>query len=84
MDLNHAKTQIRAFLARFFQNHELQDDENIFATGFVNSLIAIQLVTFVEREFGIAVENEDLAIENFNSVNAIAALVGRKTAAMNA
>lgn len=72
------KARVREFLARFLRNHELGDDENIFALGFVNSLFAMQLVMFVEKEFGVAVENEDLDLENFQTVNAIAGLVARK------
>ncbi len=73
-----AKT--RAFLARFFQNIDLQDDQDIFALGFVNSLFAMQLVLFVENGFGIAVEDVDLDIDNFRTINAIVALIERKTA----
>lgn len=72
--------KVRAFLARHF-SYELQPDENIFALGFVNSLFAMQLVLFVEREFGINVENDDLSIDNFKTVNAIVALVDRKLGA---
>lgn len=74
------KTKIKEFLARFFRNHELKDDEDIFALGFVNSLLAIQLVNFVEKEFGVSVGDEDLDLDNFRSVNNINALVERKTA----
>jgi len=35
----------------------------------------------VEREFGITVENEDLEITNFNTIDAIANLVQRKIGA---
>jgi methoxymalonate biosynthesis acyl carrier protein len=70
----------KSFINRFFQNIELQDDQDIFAMGFVNSLFAMQLVMFVEREFGIEVENEDLDIDNFRSINAIVGLVERKAA----
>lgn len=76
--MEDSKVQFRAFLARFFQNVELQDDQDIFALGFVNSLFAMQLVMFVEKEFGITVENEDLDIDNFRSINALARLVERK------
>jgi methoxymalonate biosynthesis acyl carrier protein len=74
------KTKLRAFLSRYFKNHDLQDDEDIFASGIVNSLLAMQLVLFVEKEFGIAVEDEDLDLDNFRSVNALAGLVERKAA----
>lgn len=74
------KARIREFVGRHLRGHELRDEEDVFASGFVNSMFAMQLVQFVEQEFGIAVENEDLEIDNFRSVNAIAALVERKRA----
>jgi acyl carrier protein len=77
---NEIKEQLRTFLARFMHNRELPDDEDIFALGILNSLFAMQLVAFVEKEFGIKVEDEDLDVDNFKSVNAIANLVERKTA----
>lgn len=79
--MEEIRAKTRAFLSRFFPNHQLRDDEDFFGLGFVNSLLAIQLVQFVESEFHVTVEQEDLDIENFNSVDAIAALVERKTAA---
>jgi len=78
--MDETKDKIRAYLLRFFRNADLQDDTDIFAAGFVNSLMAMQLVMFVEKEFGIAVEDEDLDVENFKSVDAIAALVQRQGA----
>lgn len=78
--MQDVSTKVRAFLARFFQNIELKDDQDIFAMGFVNSLFAMQLVLFVENEFGISVENDDLDIDNFRTISAITHLVERKTA----
>ncbi len=79
--MDDRKEQIRGFLSRFFRNHELGDDEDIFALGFVNSLLAMQLVQFVEKQFGVTVENEDLDLDNFRTIDAIDALIERKTAA---
>lgn len=73
------KAKIRAFLKRFIRHHHLSDDEDIFESGFVNSMVALQLVLFVESEFNITVENEDLKLENFSTVNALAHLIERKT-----
>ena len=72
------QTKIRNFLAKFFQNLELEDNQDIFALGFVNSLFAMQLVLFVEKEFEMKVENEDLDIDNFRTIQAITDLVKRK------
>ncbi|MEG3898420.1 MULTISPECIES: phosphopantetheine-binding protein [unclassified Microcoleus] len=74
-----AKDQIKKFLCQFFGNHDLQDDEDIFALGFVNSMFAMQLVLFIEKEFEVTIENEDLEFANFRSVNSMAALLERKT-----
>ncbi len=73
------KSKIRQFLSRFIHNHEINDDEDIFAAGFVNSLFAMQLVMFVEQEFGITVEDNDLDLDNFRSISAIAHLIERKS-----
>ena len=79
MDETHEK--IKEFLSRFFKNHDLKANEDIFALGFVNSLLAMQLVAFVEKEFGIAVGDEDLDLDNFRTIDAIANLVARKRGA---
>jgi methoxymalonate biosynthesis acyl carrier protein len=72
---------IRAFFGRFFRTTDLKDSDDIFALGFVNSLFAMQLVHWLEKEFAITITDEDLDINNFNSISAISALVGRKLAA---
>jgi methoxymalonate biosynthesis acyl carrier protein len=79
--MDQTQTKIKEFLSRFFKSHDLQPDEDIFALGFVNSLLAMQLVAFVEKEFGIRVEDEDLDLDNFRSINAISNLVSRKSGA---
>lgn len=79
--MEDAKDKIRAFISKNFRNRQVQDDEDIFALGYVNSMFALELVMFIEREFGITIENEDLSIDNFRTVNAMAELLERKTAA---
>jgi methoxymalonate biosynthesis acyl carrier protein len=78
--MDEPKQKIRAYFAGLFRNADLKDDTDIFATGFVNSLMAMQLVMFVEKEFDLTIENEDLDLQNFNSINAIADLIKRRTA----
>lgn len=76
--MDGVKTRIREFLARYFRGVEIADGEDFFALGFVNSMFAMQLVAFVEKEFGLTVEDEDIDINNFNTIDAIARLVARK------
>lgn len=69
---------IREFLARHIRNAEFGLSDDIFATGMVNSLFALQLVTFIEGHFGLSIEDEDLMPENFNSILAMVSFVERK------
>ena len=79
--MDETQAKIKEFLSRFFKNHDLQPEEDIFALGFVNSLLAMQLVAFVEKEFGIRVEDEDLDLDNFRSIQRDLPLVARKAGA---
>lgn len=72
------KQKIRAFLGKFMDESSVKDDDNIFAKGFVNSLFAMQLVTFIEKEFDVSVNNDELDIDNFKDINSITNLVESK------
>ena len=82
--MDETQSKVKEFLSRYFKSHDLQPEEDIFALGFVNSLLAMQLVAFVEKEFGIAVEDADLDLDNFRSIRAISDLVARKRGAVQA
>jgi len=69
---------IRTFLSRYIRNFDLKDDTDIFGGGLVNSLFAMQLIAFLEKEFSITIENTDLKLNNFRSVNAMASFIDTK------
>ena len=79
-DPKHVKESVRSFINSSINIDALGDDENLFETGIVNSLFAVQLMTYVERTFEIEIGMDDLDIENFKSVSATAAFVARKQA----
>ncbi len=56
------------------------DDDNIFELGFVDSMFALKLVTFIEREFAIQVANDDLVLDNFSTVDNITNFINSKVA----
>ncbi|SFS44459.1 acyl carrier protein [Marininema halotolerans] len=53
-------------------------DTEIFEEGLVNSLFAIQLMTFLEKEFGIKITMDDLDMDNYKSIHAIGEFVRRR------
>jgi acyl carrier protein len=79
-DTNNVKETVRNFINNSINIDGLGDDENLFESGIVNSLFAVQLMTFVERIFRIEIGMEDLDVENFKSVSATAMFIERKSA----
>lgn len=52
-------------------------DEDLFARGGISSLFAMELVLYIEQQFGVAVPGPELTLDNFRTVQAMAALVRR-------
>jgi acyl carrier protein len=75
------RDSIRRFVVRSINIPDLGDDDDLFESGLVNSLFAVQLMTFIEKTFAIEVEADDLDIQNFKSLNAATGFVLRKSAA---
>ena len=73
------KDTVKRFILSSISIANLDDDDNLFESGIVNSLFAVQLMTFVEKTFAIEVGMDDLDIENFKSLNATTAFVLKKT-----
>lgn len=73
------RPDLRSFLEGRFPQVTLSDEEDIFALGFVNSLFAMELVLFVERTFGLEIPNEELTLDNFRSIKAMAELIARQS-----
>lgn len=72
------KGTIREFISSSINIANWKDEENLFDSGLVNSLFAVQLMTFIEKTFVVEVGPEDLDIENFKSLNAMTAFVLQK------
>jgi len=78
MESSEIKQKIKEFLEKYIKNVDLSEDQDIFQSRLVNSLFAMQLVLFIEKEFKIKVENADLDLTNFNTIIAITAFIERK------
>ena len=78
METKQIRETVREFIAQSIDISNLGDDVNLFESGIVNSLFAVQLMTFLERTFGFEVGMEDLEIQNFQSIDATTAFVHGK------
>lgn len=79
--MEQIKEKLMGFMKRYFKKRDILEEEDLSALGFVNSLFSMQLILFLEKEFNITIENEDMELENFKSIKNIVNLVARKTQA---
>ncbi len=69
--------RVRQFIKDTFLVDEVGDDDSFLANGVIDSLGVMQLVNFVESEYGVGVADTDLVPENFDSIARVAAYVER-------
>jgi len=51
---------------------ELRDDEQIPEAGLLDSAAIVELVVWFEQHFGVEVDQTELTIENFGTVDSMA------------
>lgn len=59
----------------------LTDSASLLELGIVDSTGVLEIIAFVERSYGFAVADDEIIPENLDSIERIAAYVGRKTGA---
>jgi acyl carrier protein len=87
MQSQQLKAQIRTFvLANFYVADPAQvpDNRSLLEEGIIDSTGVLEIISFVESTFGIAVEDEEMIPANLDSIDGIARFVQRKQAAMPA
>ena len=77
LDRDAVKTAIRAKVLEIAANlgedaSELDDDEIIPASGFLDSAAILELVVWYEGEFDLSLSQDEINIDNLGSVNAMA------------
>jgi acyl carrier protein len=82
----HADTAstIRSYLVETFllgSDDGFADDESLLESGIIDSTGVMEVVVFLEEQFAIAVDDDELVADNLDSVTRLAAFVSRKAAA---
>jgi acyl carrier protein len=60
---------------------EIGDDTSLIATGMVDSTGMLEVITFLESEFGVRVRDQEMVPGNLETIGRISAFVERKRAA---
>jgi methoxymalonate biosynthesis acyl carrier protein len=79
MTSNDTLLTIRKFFAETHPDKALTiaDDANLFEAEMIDSLGIISLVMFLEEEFSVALDYEDMTEENFINLNALRTMVDK-------
>jgi methoxymalonate biosynthesis acyl carrier protein len=70
------KAGLQAFLAERIKT-SVEEDQDLFKSGLVSSMFAMELVVHLEEKFDIAIIGPDLKLDNFRTVAAMTELVLR-------
>jgi acyl carrier protein len=77
--------RIRAFIVENFlfgdESALVDDQASLIDADLVNSTGILELVSFLEAEFGLSIADPEIVPENLDSVDRLAAFVSRKLAA---
>lgn len=81
-DIQKIKNTIRTYVKDNFlfgfSDEDLHYDTSFLEIGVLDSTGIMEMVTFIEREFGISVLDEEIVSENLDSINLIANFVSKK------
>ncbi len=81
MTTTEVRTQVRQFVTSNFYLADpdgFDDTTSLIGSGIIDSTGVLELVTFVENEYQIAVPDDDMIPSNFDSIEALVGFVLRK------
>lgn len=73
--------QIRKFMIENFlfeDNGNLYEDTSFLENGIIDSTGVLELIAFLEKTYGISIEDQEIVAENLDSIGRVAAYVHRK------
>ncbi len=74
-----AKQTIRDFLSTLTQRDiQIGDDDSLLATKLLDSLKVIELIVFLESQFNVEFDSDDLTPDNLDTINALVGLLESK------
>lgn len=78
-------TDTRAYITENFlyarPNYVVAEDEHLLEKGVVDSMGMVELITFLQDQFGVEPADDEITEENFATLQRIAGFVVRKRAA---
>lgn len=70
--------KVKSYILRTVDGTVITEDTDLFQTGIIHSLFAVQLVVFIEKAFQLELEEEDLTQEHMRTIRNITKLIEEK------
>jgi acyl carrier protein len=77
IDLASIKTFIRTELI-YDDDEDFDENTNLIERGIIDSMSLVRLIAFIEENYEIQVQDEDIVPENFSSLNKISSFVAAR------
>jgi len=84
MSPNDVVSRVRDYITENFlytrPGFSVGDDDSLLGNGIIDSMGVIEVITFIQTEFSITVDDDDITEENLGTLSAIAKYVVGKHA----
>jgi acyl carrier protein len=75
-------TRVRGFIQDNFlymhSDFQLADDDRLLEKGVMDSMSIVEMISFIETEFGVQANEDEISEANFGSLSGIARFIGDK------
>ena len=79
-------SRVRGFIQENFlymhTNFQLADDDRLLEKGVMDSMSIVEMISFIETEFGVQAMEDEISEANFGSLTGIARFIGGKRAVL--
>jgi acyl carrier protein len=82
IDLDTAKKELKTFILETFlfgdESGAFESSDSFMEKGIIDSTGVLELISFLEQNYGITVEDEEMIPANLDSIDNLVAFVQRK------
>jgi len=71
------KDQLKEYVEELAKQDDIDPSINLFETGLLTSVHVLDLIAYIEEQFGIVISPDDLSIENFGSIDEMVTYVDK-------
>ncbi|MFZ0544606.1 MAG: acyl carrier protein [Candidatus Promineifilaceae bacterium] len=79
--MDNIEQQLKDFISQEFLGDKpgtVSASDNLIEDGIIDSLAILMLIKYIEDQFSVTIEPEDVTLDNFESVGTISRLIEKR------